>query len=85
MIIKKNRVVNINLSGGLLALFQSPSTRLAELLTVQNSLGWNLIFVLRPNSNPLFLVLSLACLIMTLGIYMPLPSYMLILEKEYSE
>lgn len=78
----RNKVVKINLMGGVLGLFQSPSHKIQHVLKEENARGWNVKFVLPPNPNILFLVLSVIILLFTFCIYMPLPAYILIMEKE---
>lgn len=82
---KKNIVINVNLKGGFLGYFSSPKNVIKNILENYNNQGYSFVYSLPPNPNPLFFILKWICLICTLGIYCPLPSYMMILEKEENE
>lgn len=79
---KRNMVINVNLKGGFIGLFSSPKNVIKNILENYNNQGWNFVYALPPNPNPLFFIVQLICLVFTLGIYCPLPSYMMILEKK---
>lgn len=82
---KRNIVINVNLKGGLIGIFSSPKNVIKNILENYNNQGYSFVYSLPPNPNPLFFILQLLCLIVTFGIYCPLPSYMMILEKEENE
>lgn len=79
---KRNIVINVNLKGGLIGIFSSPKNVIKNILENYNNQGYSFVYSLPPNPNPLFFILQLLCLAVTFGIYCPLPSYMMILEKE---
>lgn len=79
---KKNIVVNVNLKGGWLWLFSSPRKVIESILENYNNQGYRLVFVLPPKPNPLFIIVQLFCMFITLGFFIPMPSYMFILERD---
>lgn len=79
---KKNIVININLKGGLIGFFSSPKNVIKNILENYNNQGYYFVYSLPPNPNPLFFIVQWLCFICTFGIYCPLPSYMMILEKD---
>lgn len=79
---KKNIAVNINLKGGFLGLFSSPKNIIKNTLENYNNQGYHFVYALPPNPNPLFFIVQVLCLAFTLGIYCPVPSYIMILEKD---
>ncbi|MGL4394600.1 MAG: hypothetical protein ACRCS8_05190 [Brevinema sp.] len=78
----KSKVVTINLRGGLLGLFQSPQAKIQQVLEQESIDGWKVKFVLPPNSNPLFILVQLFLFVITVSLYFPLPSYMVLFEKD---
>ncbi|MGL5955464.1 MAG: hypothetical protein ACRC0X_02495 [Brevinema sp.] len=78
----KNKVVTISLRGGLLGLFQSPQAQIQKVLEQEAVDGWKVKFVLPPNPNPLFFLIQTLLCIITLFIYFPLPSYMVLFDRD---
>ncbi len=77
----KNRVVNVSLSGGIVGLFISPRQRIENEINYMNEQGYKFVYSLGANSNIVFLGFAIFVLFITLFIYMPVPSYMLVFEK----
>lgn len=75
----KSKVVTINLRGGL---FQSPRAKIQQVLEEESVNGWKVKFVLPPNPNPLFIVVQLLLVFITIDIYFPLPSYMILFKRD---
>lgn len=76
----KNEVVNINLVGGIAGLFSSPRKIVEETIHDYNRKGYKVRVIINPNPNPLFVLLSYVCLVVTLFIYAPVPGYMIVFE-----
>ena len=79
---KTNKVLNVNFFGGIMGLINSPRKRLEQAVNKANADGWSVRQILPGSLNPLFLIFSFIILFVTLLIYMPLPGYMVVLEKE---
>jgi len=79
---KANRVINVNMWGGILSLIDSPRKKLESTIREQNKSGWNVSFILPGKFNFIFAFISTIVLVITVFIYQPLPGYMVIFEKE---
>lgn len=79
-----NKVVNVNLIGGIIGLFSSsPQNRLNEAISEENAYGWKVIQVIPAESGNLFLIiLRLLLLVITLFLYTTVNGYYLIMEKK---
>lgn len=79
----QSKVVNLTLTGGLVGyLWSSPRKRLQQELDRQNKEGWHLAYILNAQSGNLFLmILRWLIQLVTLGIYVPLNGYYLIMER----
>ena len=58
---KKNIVVNVNLHGGWLVFFTSPRKIIERVMKNYNNQGYNFVFLLPPNPNPLFFIIQIIC------------------------
>ena len=79
---KKNRVENVRLVGGIVGLFMPAHKTLEAVLDRCNEDGWVVRTVLRAKEDYLVALVGIIILFLTLFIYTPLPGYIVILEKE---
>jgi hypothetical protein len=78
---KTNELVNVMFFGGIAAIFNSPRKRLEKTIKNMNQQGWCVRQVIPAKLNIVFIALSLAVLLLTAFIYMPIGGYMVIFEK----
>ena len=79
---KKNKVVRISYSGGLIGLLIGSSRgKLEAILHEHNKDGWNLAEVVPDNPNLIIWIVRLLLLVLTLGLWTLSNGYLLILEK----
>jgi len=81
---KINKVVNMNLAGGVIGLLTTnPRRSLDNLIDKHNQDGWNVVQVIPGGDRNLFmLILKLVILLCTLGLYTFGAGYLLIMEKD---
>ncbi|MCY4142958.1 MAG: hypothetical protein OXG08_04610 [Gammaproteobacteria bacterium] len=81
---KQNKVVHINLMGGLLGLlFTHPQRALRQRIENENKDGWNCTyFIVHQDANLFSLILKLIVLIITIGLFTWGAGYMILFEKE---
>ena len=79
---RENKVVNVKFIGGIIGLFNVPRKRLEKVIQEANGQGWSVRQILPGNPNLIFMVVALIVLGLTLLLYMPLPGYMVVLERE---
>lgn len=79
-----NRIQRISLSGGLIgSLLTNPRAALEKALNTANAEGWNCRQILpHSTSNYFIILLQIAVLICTLGLWTFGAGYMLLLEKD---
>ena len=81
---KKNKVVRISLSGGIIGmLFTNPRKALDDAIETGNQEGWNAIyFSEHKTSNVLIMLLQIIVLLVTLFLWTFGAGYMILFEKE---
>ena len=80
----KNKVINVNLTGGLIGLLgDSPQQRLNTAIFKASEDGWNVVQVIpAASANLLLSILRFLLLIVTLGIFTLSQGYYIIVEKK---